>query len=190
MAASRGINLTEQHLRLIFDTFKLLDDDRDGMIDKGQFFTLFRALGQTISDAQLSKIFAAALAEQAKEGARLAASAKAGAPPAGADAKKAAAPQPGELVSFRTFVKSFSEAYQKPIKESVLISAFNVFDPSHSGKLSMTQLHDIVSKRGEPLSKTEIDELMLVASLSNAKQVDYALLAKRLLKGPAGIPTI
>ncbi|KAL8444718.1 hypothetical protein Emag_005347 [Eimeria magna] len=217
MATSRGIKLTEQHLRLIYDTFKLLDDDRDGLIDKGQFFTLFRALGQTTSDAQLSKVFAgapeagifpyfsfqpffcdtlsvlavlkkngfgavlfahaAAVAEQAKEGAKLAAAASSPAPPA--LAKKAAPPPKGETVSFQTFVKSFSDAYQKPMTETVLINACNVFDPTNSGKLSMTQLHDVVTKRGEPLSKAEVDELMLVAALSNAKQVDYALLAKR-----------
>ncbi|KAL8447797.1 hypothetical protein Emed_004092 [Eimeria media] len=170
MATNRGIKLTEQHLRLIFDTFKLLDDDRDGLIDKGQFFTLFRALGQTTSDAHLSKVFAAAVAEQAKEGAKLAAAAPSSSPAPPALAKKATPPPKGETVSFQTFVKSFSEAYQKPMTEAVLTNACNVFDPTNSGKLSMTQLHDVVTKRGEPLSKAEVDELMMVAALSNAKQ--------------------
>ncbi|KAL8273575.1 hypothetical protein Esti_002502 [Eimeria stiedai] len=177
MATSRGIKLTEQHLRLIFDTFKLLDDDRDGLIDKGQFVTLFRALGQTASDAQLSKVFAAAVAEQAKEGAKLTAAAPPPAPPA--LAKIAAPPPKGDRVSFQTFVTSFREAYQKPMTEAVLINACNVFDPTNSGKFSVSQLQDIVTKRGEPLTNAEVDELMLVAALSNTKQVDYALLAKR-----------
>lgn len=85
----------------------------------------------------------------------------------------------GDTISFQQFVKTFSDSYQKPITEAALISAFNVFDPSHSGKLTMTQLHEVLTKRGEPLPKAEVDELMLVAALGSAKQADYALLAKR-----------
>ncbi|CDJ63853.1 myosin regulatory light chain, putative [Eimeria necatrix] len=36
MSSGRGIKLTEQHLRLMYDTFCLLDDDKDGRIDKDQ----------------------------------------------------------------------------------------------------------------------------------------------------------
>ncbi|CDJ30099.1 myosin regulatory light chain, putative [Eimeria mitis] len=162
------------------DTFVLVDDDKDGLIDKNQFFTLFRALGQTVSDASLTKIFSAAVIEEAKNAAK----AKEASPPAKAAAaaapKKAAAPPPaGEYVSFQQFVKTFADAYQKPATESALISAFNVFDATNSGKLTMTQLHDILTKRGEPLTKEEVDEIMLLAALDHAKETDYAVLAKR-----------
>ncbi|XP_026191840.1 calmodulin [Cyclospora cayetanensis] len=182
MASGKGVKLSEQHLRLIYDTFKLLDEDKDGMIDKAQFFTLFRALGQTTSNANLTKIFALAVAEESKKAATAAkedqAAAKKTAPTVAAT-KKAAPVPAGERVSFSEFVKTFSDNYQKPVTETVLINAFNVFDPSHSGKLTLTQLHDILTKRGEPLPKTEVDELMLIAALGSAKQADYALLAKR-----------
>ncbi|OEH74964.1 myosin regulatory light chain [Cyclospora cayetanensis] len=134
-----------------------------------------------------------AVAEESKKAATAAkedqAAAKKTAPTVAAT-KKAAPVPAGERVSFSEFVKTFSDNYQKPVTETVLINAFNVFDPSHSGKLTLTQLHDILTKRGEPLPKTEVDELMLIAALGSAKQADYALLAKRLLKGPAGIAKI
>ncbi|CDJ43358.1 myosin regulatory light chain, putative [Eimeria tenella] len=201
MASSRGIKLTEQHLRLMYDTFCLLDEDKDGRIDKGQFFILFRALGQTVSDANLSKIFASALAEEAKNAARAKqaapkdAAAAAPKKAAGAAAAAAAAPPDADAhaqgtLGFAQFAKTFAERFEPPLAAATLRRAFGVFDAARSGKLSQTQLLEILAKRGEPLRKEELDELLLLAALGHSKETDYALLADRLVKGPAGIATI
>lgn len=112
-------------------------------------------------------------------------------------------------MSFTQFAKTFSQFYQKPVTAKLLTEAFSVFDPSHSGKLSwtqvrprlrekrrwgcavqtpkvggearvcMSQIQEILVKRGEPIPKAELEEFALVAAVSHAKQVDYALLASR-----------
>ena len=86
-----------------------------------------------------------------------------------------------EGVSFQQFARTFAETYQKPLTESALINAFNVFDANNTGKLTQTQLHEILTKRGEALTKEEVEELMLLAALGHAKETDYALLAKRYI---------
>ncbi|CBZ55422.1 putative myosin regulatory light chain [Neospora caninum Liverpool] len=198
----RPIKLQEQHLRLIYDDFRLLDENRDGFIDQIQYATLVRALGQTVSDREIDRSWQIALEEQRKQNEE----AKAAQEKKEAQAKKEAAPgtlglpkkqpppkpvaPPQNEVNFQVFTKVFAENYIPVISEKTLRQAFQLFDPKNTGKLSSQQLQDIVMNRGEPLSKAEFDELVLLAGLDGQKSFDYTQLVKRLLKGPAGIATI
>ncbi|PFH33666.1 putative myosin regulatory light chain [Besnoitia besnoiti] len=198
----RPIKLQEQHLRLIYEDFRLLDEDRDGYIDQIQYATLVRALGQTVSDVEIERTWRIALEEQQKadeeakaEFARAAAAMKKEGPENTLGLPRKAAPPPPSsgpqnTVSFPVFTKVFAENYIPAESEKTLLQAFQLFDPSNSGKLSMQQLQAIVMQRGEPLTAAEFDEFVLLAGLDSQKKFDYAQLSKRLLKGPAGIATI
>lgn len=199
---SKSIKLREDHLRLIYDGFRLLDDNRDGFIDQSQYATLTRALGQTVSDAHIARLWSMAIEEQkklaqveAEEYKRVTTAAASGAQANGRKAssvqKKStpvdAAQAPPNAVGFQAFVKVFIDNYIPPESEKSLIQAFQLFDKENKGVLSLQQLQEIVTSRGEPLPKAEFEELVLVAGLDGQKTFDYTLLAKRLVKGPAGI---
>ncbi|KEP65825.1 UNVERIFIED_CONTAM: myosin regulatory light chain, putative [Hammondia hammondi] len=197
----RPIKLQEQHLRLIYDDFRLLDENRDGFIDHSQYATLVRALGQTVSDSEIDRSWKIALEEQRKQNEET----KAALEKKEALAKKEAAgtlglpkkqPPPGPVapppneINFQVFTKVFADNYNPVVSEKVLRQAFQLFDPKNTGKLSVQQLQEIVTHRAEPLSKAEFDELLLLAGLDGQKNFDYSQLAKKLLTGPAGIATV
>ncbi|PHJ14787.1 myosin regulatory light chain [Cystoisospora suis] len=93
-------------------------------------------------------------------------------------------------VGFQVFTRVFSENYIPPETERTLLEAFRLFDPSNTGKMSVQQLQDLVMTRGEPLPRSEFEELLLLAGLDGTKTFDYTQLVKRLIKGPAGLAII
>lgn len=66
-----------------------------------------------------------------------------------------------------------------PETERTLLEAFRLFDSSNTGKMSVQQLQELVMTRGEPLPRSEFEELLLLAGLDGSKTFDYSQLVKR-----------
>jgi len=161
----RRIQFTAEHERLIRGNFDLLDDDKDGKLNEQQAGTLFRALGQTITDQDLKEVVNGFMGGDG--------------PTDAGDAKGC---------TFDRFISLFAQHYKDPVQLPVLCEAFQVFDTLNTGFMSASVLVDLLTKQGEPLSSKELDQILLLATVNKqTSQFDYTALAKRLIDGPAGI---
>lgn len=86
-------------------------------------------------------------------------------------------------ISLQQFISAFLEHYQPPTDETVLRQSFQVFDPQNTGQMSVNRFEEMMTKRGEPISPEELQEMMILANVSG-KNFDYASLAEKLIKGP------
>lgn len=88
-------------------------------------------------------------------------------------------------VDFSRFIKFFQESYRTPLSLDVLTEALQLFDPQHTGRLSLSRLRDILTYTDtEPLRGDDLDGMMrLAASLvpedGPHDTVDYVAFAEK-----------
>eukprot|EP00922_Rhytidocystis_sp_ex-Travisia-forbesii_P042287 GHVS01063185.1.p1 GENE.GHVS01063185.1~~GHVS01063185.1.p1 ORF type:complete len:205 (+),score=37.50 GHVS01063185.1:292-906(+) len=204
MASSKPkVKFSDKHKALIKENFDVLDDDKDGRIEQDQFATLFRTLGQTITEAALNKIIQGVYGEvgarqqtaetENVEGRMVTKGLlkKEAAQPGGSAAQKPSDVETSFGLSFEEFLDVFAIEYKPPVTEQVLRQAFEVFDETSSGKMSMMKFVEVLTTKGEPLPKKEVDEVLLLANVDQAKnEFDFAELARKLSEGPSGIRSL
>eukprot|EP00918_Siedleckia_nematoides_P076812 GHVU01167866.1.p1 GENE.GHVU01167866.1~~GHVU01167866.1.p1 ORF type:complete len:165 (-),score=37.79 GHVU01167866.1:317-811(-) len=160
---SKRVLFTPEHEAVIKENFTLLDDDKDGKLTYEQAALLYRALGQTVSEKDISLIFCEFF--KLKD------------PP----------PLTEPLIDFEKFTDMFQLHYSRPLTEDALSEAFRVFDANNSGRLSADKLRELLSTRGERLSPQDMERLLMLANQGRDQLFDYVALAKRLIDGPEGI---
>lgn len=97
-------------------------------------------------------------------------------------------PQSG--LDFDGFVQFFKKQYRPPTAEEVLIQAFQVFDLTDKGVLPAEKFKEVMTTLGEPLPEAEVDAILKEAKAGPDGCFDYAVLARLLVEGPRGIPTV
>merc|ERR1719359_2458079 len=95
---------------------------------------------------------------------------------------------PAAGLDFDGFVTFFKKQYRPPTAEDVLVQAFQVFDLTDRGVLSVEKFKEVVTTLGEPLPEAEVDAILKEATVDGKGCFDYAQLARNLTEGPRGIP--
>lgn len=99
--------------------------------------------------------------------------------PTQADIGKLQDQHPKEI-DFATFKTLASESKADVGKPEDYIKAFQIFDRDMTGFISLGELKYILTSIGEPLSETEVDELLKNVQVKD-DQVDYADFVKSIL---------
>ncbi|KAF9964134.1 hypothetical protein BGZ70_006901 [Mortierella alpina] len=63
-----------------------------------------------------------------------------------------------------------------------LVEGFKVFDPKDNGTISITDLRRLLTTMGEPLTKEEIDQLLVAAKVDSNNNISYDTFVRDLLK--------
>ncbi|UKK02929.2 hypothetical protein MACK_003027 [Theileria orientalis] len=160
MASRQKLRFNSDHIKLIRDQFKLVDSDGDKLINEDEFRKLFRSFGQTVSNKRLDSIVSEVFKDLN-------------------DAKG---------IDFETFINTFIKYYSPPPTEKALREAFALFDSS--GYLDRARLFNLLSTRGEKLSRAELEEFSQVMGLGkDVTKVDYRKLAENMHTILSQVPT-
>ena len=76
-------------------------------------------------------------------------------------------------ITFQYFLSLYAKNMQDKDAERELIKAFNVFDKSHNGRISVEDFRSIVNNLGEKLTKNEINEIIREADQDGDGDIDY-----------------
>ncbi|XP_953404.1 uncharacterized protein TA10070 [Theileria annulata] len=161
MASGQKLRFNAEHIKLIRDQFKLVDSDGDRLINEDEFRKLFRSFGQTVSNKRLDSI----VSEVFKD----------------LDGSKG--------IDFETFINSFIKFYSRPPTEKALAEALSLFENS-SGYLDKPRLFNLLSTRGEKLSKSELEEFSQIMGLNkDVSKLDSRKLAENMCGLLSQVPT-
>ncbi|CAG9460947.1 unnamed protein product [Pedinophyceae sp. YPF-701] len=145
--------LTEQQLEEFREAFNLFDRDGDGAISALELGTAMRSLGANPTEREIKDMM-----------------------------DRLDVDEKG-TVDFKDFCELMEEKLQDenaPTEES-LKAAFKVFDKDDSGFISAQELIQIMKSLGEPLSKTEISDMMAEAGIDQDGQVNYSEFVRLIL---------
>jgi len=110
--------------------YKLLDLDKDGILNFKEFEKLMRCLGYRLTEPQAQEL-----------------------------ATSVSVDKTNFSVSFNEFLKLFSQQQQLEPDEETLVDVFASFDKEHTGKISEKVFKQIMLGKGD-VSETDIDEML------------------------------
>jgi len=90
-------------------------------------------------------------------------------------------------IDMETFLDFFKKNYRDPTSEDTLIQAFQVFDVTDKGVIHVEKFREVIETLGEPLSATDMDEIMKEVKLTEDGGIDYMEFARFLTQGPKGL---
>jgi len=134
----------------IKEAFAVWDTDKDGKISTKELGAMVRSLGASPTEAELRTIVARFNAER------------------------------GGCFTLKELLEIMQQQQSKAMKEENLISSFKVFDPTNTGFIATVELRRMMIILGEPLSNTEVNEMIKEAEGPPGK-VDYKKYVKTLL---------
>ena len=125
------------------DVFKMFDKNRDDSVDKEEFFAIVRALGDAPTLVDLQAMF-----DKSSSGGQL------------------------SLTSFKGDV--VPKLTGGTFSAAQMVEMFKVFDRDGNGKVSANEIRSVTAGVfGEPLSSSEIDEILKLAKVDADGQIDY-----------------
>jgi len=85
-----------------------------------------------------------------------------------------------------TFLDFFKKNYRDPTSEATLVQAFQVFDVTDRGSISLSKFKEVIETLGEPLPEDDLTEILEDAKIEDG-ELDYVSFAKYLTRGPKGM---
>ncbi|XP_060584351.1 uncharacterized protein LOC132740467 isoform X1 [Ruditapes philippinarum] len=153
MGAEMG-EITEQHLKDIQDTFKLLDTDHDGRLSKDELSTLLRYTGSLKSEAEMKELLA----------------------PIDTDHNGSI-----DYDEFKQFI--IEKDILKSLADEVcyeMQDAFNIFDKDGDGFITKAELKKVLTKIGDKMPEELADEFIREADLNGDGKIDYQEFCKHM----------
>ncbi|XP_060584353.1 uncharacterized protein LOC132740467 isoform X3 [Ruditapes philippinarum] len=146
--------ITEQHLKDIQDTFKLLDTDHDGRLSKDELSTLLRYTGSLKSEAEMKELLA----------------------PIDTDHNGSI-----DYDEFKQFI--IEKDILKSLADEVcyeMQDAFNIFDKDGDGFITKAELKKVLTKIGDKMPEELADEFIREADLNGDGKIDYQEFCKHM----------
>nr|BAN65462.1 EF hand family protein [Babesia bovis] len=154
MAKRPHLRLTPAQLDMLDNHFKLVDGNGDGHINKDECKLLYGSLGQTVTEAKLNTIVEEAFTDAPTEG-----------------------------IDFECFINTFLEAFALPPNERAVREALMLFDRDNSGYIETQELIQLLTTRGEKLSRGEVDHLYELLNIpQNTKRIDYTTFTEEIYR--------
>ncbi|XP_059477017.1 calcium-binding protein E63-1 isoform X2 [Neocloeon triangulifer] len=171
---SRPINI-EKELQKLRTAFGLLDRDRDGRVTAGELQHMLTNLGINVNSEFLTEL----LAQASESGASLVNEAEFLQWVTAIEAVTAAAAgtsdAPESLASRLNTVSLDEEDASQD-----LIAAFRVFDKDSNGFITKDELRSAMEIIGEPVTETELNEMLSIADIDRDGRINYEEFAKLL----------
>lgn len=133
------------------ENFGLFDKDSMGVISLDEMVIIFRAMGQTPTEAEVEIM------------------------------KKEADFEAIGKTDLPTAVKVYSKYRKTPITETEILNAFEELDEKKKGQISGKRLRHLISTCGENLSEEEINKMMKYASPDVEGNVNYRDFVKLMM---------
>ncbi|KAK6183521.1 hypothetical protein SNE40_010991 [Patella caerulea] len=130
------------------EAFTLFDKDGDGFVTADELGTVMRALGGTITDAELNEMVASV------------------------DTDK------NNLIDFPEFLTYMAKTLSKKESPDTVLEAFAVFDKDNNGFISARELRHVMTNLGERLTDEEVDEMIREADMDGDGQINYTEFVK------------
>ena len=144
-------SLTNKQVAEIRETFALFDKQGTGSVTIEQMAIIFRALGQTPTEAEMENI------------------------------KAEADPEGLGTVEYAEFLSIYARFQKDPVTETELLSAFDELDDKKMGNITVKKLRHLLSTCREPISDEEVRKLIKVAKPDAEGNINYKAFAKLLL---------
>ena len=144
-------DISANELKDLQENFGLFDKDSIGSISLDEMIIIFRAMGQTPTEAEV---------EQMKREADVEASGKTELP---------------------IVIGIYSKFRKAPITETEILNAFEELDEKKKGQISGKRLRHLISTCGENLSEEEINKMMKYASPDVEGNVNYRDFVKLMM---------
>lgn len=139
-----GQSLTEEQIAEFKDAFSLFDKNGDGRITSDELGTVMKSLGQEPTDKEVRDM----IKEVDIDG--------------------------NGTIEFSEFLEMMvKKLIDNSDPEKDLLEAFRVFDRDGNGYISESELRQVMASLGEPLTNSEIDEMILEADIDGDGQINY-----------------
>lgn len=139
-----GQSLTEEQIAEFKDAFSLFDKNGDGRITSDELGTVMKSLGQEPTDKEVRDM----IKEVDIDG--------------------------NGTIEFSEFLEMMvKKLVDNSDPEKDLLEAFRVFDRDGNGYISESELRQVMASLGEPLTNSEIDEMILEADIDGDGQINY-----------------
>jgi len=143
-------NLSEEQIAEFKEAFSLFDKDNDGTITTKELGTVMRSLGQSPTEPELRDM----INEVDADG--------------------------NGTIDFEEFLSMMSKKAGHQDEDAELQEAFKVFDKDQSGKISKTELRQVMQSLGEKISDAELDEMIREADVDGNGEIDFAEFRKMM----------
>ncbi|XP_070625646.1 myosin regulatory light chain 2, ventricular/cardiac muscle isoform isoform X1 [Bos indicus] len=165
------------------EAFTIMDQNRDGFIDKNDLRDTFAALGtspRTTTQRQLGRSYPTPV-----RGRRIAeclspALGRVNVKNEEIDEMLKEAPGP---INFTVFLQMFGEKLKGADPEETILNAFKVFDPEGKGVLKADYIKEMLTTQAERFSKEEIDQMFAAFPPDVTGNLDYKNLVHIITHG-------
>lgn len=143
-------NLSVQQLTEISEVFSLFDRSSTQSITISQMVDVYRALGQTPSEADMEML------------------------------KKEADPDGAGRIELSDFIQVYCRYQAAPLSELDLLAAFEELDEKRTGTIQMSKLQELLTTCLEPLTEKSIKRLLRHAAPDASGNIQYKSFVKVL----------
>lgn len=137
-------DLSQETIKEFKEAFDLFDKDGDGSITTDELGIVMRNLGQSVSEESLRQM----INEVDADG--------------------------SGTIDFAEFLTLMARKMKTKDSQAEILNAFKIFDKDCSGKISATELRQVMLNLGEKLTDTEVDEMISEADCNGDGEIDIA----------------
>ena len=145
------MNLDSDKLKECKIVFDMFDKDKDGLISINKLGDIMRILGAAPSKIELDNLIYNLESNN------------------------------NNLISFDNFLILLKNKLENQYTEEDIINEFRKLDKNGNGKISESDLRNLMSKYENPLSNEEIEEIIKEANVDSNNEIDYINFTKILL---------
>lgn len=127
------IDLSQDLIDQYKEAFSLFDEDGDGLVTGDELGVVIRALGQTVTEAEIDEMILDVMAQTG---------------------------QPTvDFASFLTMIASRTDARDTEAENQEIVDAFQIYDRNNQGYITAKELRHLMTTVGEVLTTEEVDEM-------------------------------
>jgi calmodulin len=145
------MNFDDDKLKECKIVFDMFDKDKDGLISINKLGDIMRILGAAPSKIELDNLIYNLESNN------------------------------NNLISFDNFLILLKNKLENQYSEEDIINEFRKLDKNGNGKISESDLRNLMSKYENPLSNEEIEEIIKEANVDSNNEIDYINFTKILL---------
>ena len=145
------MNFDDDKLKECKIVFDMFDKDKDGLISIKQLGDIMRILGAAPSKIELDNLIYNLESNN------------------------------NNLISFDNFIILLKNKLENQYTEEDIINEFRKLDKNGNGKITESDLRNLMSKYENPLSNEEIEEIIQEANVDSNGEIDYVNFTKILL---------
>ena len=145
------MNFDDDKLKECKIVFDMFDKDKDGLISIKQLGDIMRILGAAPSKIELDNLIYNLESNN------------------------------NNLISFDNFIILLKNKLENQDSEEDIINEFRKLDKNGNGKITESDLRNLMSKYENPLSNEEIEEIIQEANVDSNGEIDYVNFTKILL---------